>query len=179
MDERHDRPTITPTLADLIGDRARAGEPVAALAAEFHLTTYVVARICEARPSAAVQAEIRSRYASQPDADLALEARLAREYGLDPSLVHDILSSDDCGRARARRREAKRRPRKFRVRHSDLSTSPLHLRTGERYATAPTICPRCGNPLHVIPCRICRIRDLLAGGVRVWNDPKPTSQDTP
>ena len=195
------QPHITPALADRIGQEARAGRSPADLAASYGLSQWVVGLICTARPRAEPPASQRARqnetyaepHPAMDPADLARVGRAARDgmavadiarelavsYSTAERLYHRALIDDLVAAGHSAAQAAKllglSRAALRRAMQAPRFGSRYQLRVGERFVTRPTRCPRCGASLRIVPCRLCRIRDLLAGGVKVWTDPKPTA----
>lgn len=158
------RPTITETLAFQIARRHHAGELTAALAAKYRLEEWVIRLIVEAHP---------------PDAEPAhrREARHPRVAGVEPA-----IDPADVARCRRLKREGKsideiaeilgmRQPLvKATLRKKPRFGPKESLRPGERYVTEPTVCPTCLMPLRIVPCRACRIREMIRRGQKTWND---------
>ncbi len=156
------RPVITEALAFAVARRHHAGEPAAALAAEFRLAEWVVRLIVDAHP---------------PDAEPANrpEALRPRAAGVEPA-----LDPADVARCRRLKREGKSIDEIAGVLglHQTLVRAALRkkprfgpkesLRRGERYVTKPTVCPTCQMPLRIVPCRACRIREMIRRGEKTW-----------
>ncbi len=162
------RPNITEEFACTVARRAHAGESVESLAAEYELSDWVIRLIVEAHPPGSgpppKRREKRAHAATnEPPLDPADVARIRRMLGAGRSLA-DV--AEELGLRPKMIRAALKNPR-FGAR--------LSLRKDERYVTRPTRCPICKAPLRIVPCRACRIRDLIRRGQKVWRDEEPAS----
>ncbi|MDY0169423.1 MAG: hypothetical protein RBS80_22965 [Thermoguttaceae bacterium] len=155
------RPPITKALCREVAEEAASGQPIDAIAARHRLTHFVTEAIVRnhdpAGPEPPPRKHARANAPGEP-IDPSDLGRIRRMFAAGHSLAE---VADELGMRQKDIRRALERPHFGAI---------LNLRKGERYVTGPTRCPICDAPLTIVPCRACRIRELIQSGARVWLD---------